>query len=248
MEEGVDQPKNIETPNDSTTQELRVKAAEPKLKSITASLFKDNPNEQQPVVQKAEEILSRYNLGEDLDMQFYADIIYLAGEETSEEAYKSSFHKTLPKELKQEFSKEGSSIKDRSREEWWVDTAYRLLRERQGNPIDQNRTVFIMIDKMRPKTGNDKHDKMTEAIKQRVEDLLARYKFGISPDVKFLWDMIEYADDYELATNYELYPEVFSSKAIALRNKKGLDIDEPKEMQTIYQDFLNRQQSLQSAT
>ncbi len=247
MEEGVDQPKNIEIPNGSPTQELRVKAAEPKLKSITASLFKDNPSEQQIVVQKAEEILLRYNFGEDLDMQFYADIICLAEEETSAEAWKSRFHERVPKELQQEFSKEGPLIEDRGREEWWVDTAYRLLRERQGNPIDQNRAVFIMIDNLRPKTGNDKYDKMTEAIKQRAEDLLARYKFGINPDVKFLLDVVEYADLYEKATNHELYPEIFPSKAIALTNKEDFDRDEPKEMQTIYQDFLNRQQSLKSA-
>jgi hypothetical protein len=212
-----------------------------KLKGMADGLFKGISEEKQDrVVKETGRILEKYNFGKDLDDQFHRDIIQLAGETVGSkthipkvgkgEAY--ILHTEIKEEIEKKMAKEESA---------WVNSAYRLFRERQGNPVDQQETIRVMVQEFRGVYNDEKYDQKTKAISDKASDLLKRYSFGINPDVKFLEDIYVEAEFYVNTTNYELDTGTLRDKQMALGNKESLDKDEPNNILEIYNDYLARQ-------
>ena len=106
------------------------------LTGLARKVFKDEPGKFYPeeyfpeITREAKNILERYNFGPNLDDQFYGDIVRLAGEKVTGKIT------DIPSKLRtgyldEEMLKEFQGQRE-DRENWWRETAYRLLRERQG--------------------------------------------------------------------------------------------------------------------
>ena len=188
---------------------------------------------------EAGDILEKYNFGTDLDDQFHADIVRLSGEQVYDRVV------DIPGKLRAGYFTE-EQLKDHqntdeNREKWWVEAAYRLLRERQGNPVDDRETVKVLVEAMRPHQGTDQYDRLTGAMVEKSSKLLKKYDFGINPDVRLLSEIVEYSWLYETSTSTEIYPDAFGDdKGMAERLKVSFDRDEGGVMKDLQQDFLDR--------
>lgn len=188
---------------------------------------------------EAGDILEKYTFGTDLDDQFHADIVRLAGEQVYGRV--DDILANLREGFVTEETLKDHQNTDENREKWWVEAAYRLLRERQGSPVDDRETVKVLVEAMRPHQGRDQYDRLTSAMSEKSSELLKKYDFGRNPDVRLLSEIVEYSWLYETSTSTEIYPEAFGDdKGIAERQKVSFDRDEDNTMKGLQQDFLDR--------
>lgn len=236
-------PGDMELPPEDLKTEINEKNRE-ELSGIAKKVFADEPGMRleddtlEKIGMEAGDILEKYNFGTDLDDQFHGDIVRLAGEKVGDTV------EDIPSKLQSGLVTE-QGLRDRqitleNKEKWWVEAAYRLLRERQRNPVDDRETVRVLVEAMRPSDGGDQYDRLTSAMAEKSSDLQRKYGFDINPDVRFLSEIVDYSWIYETATSTAIYPGSFEDKGTAERNKERFDAEEDDTIISLRQDFLDR--------